>query len=106
MDRMQDGSHNFCGTPLKNDNIFLLHLFPFAIGLQKDVVKEAKIKENVEVAIDGFKEIGSLISKSKHNQQRTEFDRTKNAQHVSASHQSEYDSVSDMEVENFVPKKT
>jgi hypothetical protein len=57
MDRMQDGPHYFCGTPLKNDNIFLLHLFPFAIGLQKDVAKEAKNdgKKVVEVAIDGFK---------------------------------------------------
>lgn len=66
-------------------NIFLLHLFPFAIGLQKDAVKEAKIKEKAEVAIHGprfQREIGSLILKLKQKQHRKKFNRTKNTQNI------------------------
>jgi len=44
MDRMQDGPHCFCGRSLKKYNLFLSHSLPFPIGLQKDAVKEAKIK--------------------------------------------------------------
>jgi hypothetical protein len=78
----------------KEYNIFSFALIP----LRYRFCKEAKIKEKVEAAIHGFKEIGSLISKSKHNQQRKKFDR-KDTQDISASQLEEHDFfVSDMGV--------
>jgi len=46
MDRMQVGPIASVDARSKYCTVFffLLHLFPFPIGLQKDAVKEAKIK--------------------------------------------------------------
>lgn len=62
MDRMQDGAHCFCGRSLKIYNLFLLYLFPFPIGLQKDAVKETKIKGKGGGSHPRFQREGSIPS--------------------------------------------
>jgi len=84
MDRMQDGPHCFCGRSLKKYNLFLSHLFPFPIGLQKDAVKEAKIKGKGGGSHPRFQRRISLFSDREIEiwEQGKKFNRQKNAKDI------------------------
>jgi hypothetical protein len=91
-------------SPSKNTLFFFCVNSPSLSVLQKEEGKEGKIKEKVEAAIHGFKEIGSLISKSKHNQQR-EILPQEHPTHLSITARRTRFLFQTWEFENFVLKK-